>query len=153
MDFDYTTLYTTFSKVLSQKFNLTMIESNGNGEQPPSPFVVFDIISPYIPINWEEDDNSNAFEAVVSFTVFEKSKIASLNLATKIRSSLTDSKLLSEFNSNDILIVEKMPINIRYVPEPIITTYMTGFDIRLRLTNNHIDSVENIETANTKKVD
>lgn len=86
MAYDYTKLYTLFARMIKAKMGLTMIELNGNGKQPSAPFVAFDIVSPRIPITWLEDED--AFECVVSFTVYAKSKVQAMTLCDQLRDML-----------------------------------------------------------------
>ena len=150
--YDYSTLYRVFSELIKQGTGLIMIELNGGGEQPEPPFCVFDIISPFIPLNYLEDDASNAFESVVSFTIYDVSKVAALNRANELRKLLDRINSLDAFQANKIVLVEKMPTQIRYVQEPNQIIKMVGFDVRLRLTESIIDDVEAIKEIKIKEM-
>ena len=140
--YDYSTLYKTFSRLIKSRLNLIMIELNGNGKPPEAPFVAFDIISPKIPLGFLEDDR--AFECVVSFTVYAKRKLEAMQLCNTLRSMLGDTDSRDTFDENDIVIVERMPIQARYVEETNTYAYMFGFDVKLRLWETYVDGHEGI---------
>lgn len=135
--YDYSTLYKTFSRLIKSRLNLIMIELNGNGKPPEAPFVAFDIISPKIPLGFLEDDR--AFECVVSFTVYAKKKLEALQLSNLLRSIIADRDSQDIFDKNNIVLVERMPIQARYVEETNNYAYMYGFDMRLRLWETFAD--------------
>ncbi|MCQ4116617.1 hypothetical protein NOU10_04335 [Ligilactobacillus sp. MP3] len=136
-NFDYVVLYKTFSRIFKDKLGLIMIELNGNGKQPESPFIAFDIISPRIPNNYLEDDT--VFESVVSFTAYAKSKLQALNLSNQMRLLLRSTASTKRFFENNITLVEIMATQPRYVEETNNYAYMYGFDVRLRLKETYID--------------
>lgn len=140
--YDYSILYKTFSRLIKSRLNLTMIELNGNGKPPEAPFVAFDIISPKIPLNYLEDDK--AFECVVSFTVYAKRKLDALTISNNLRSVLGDTESRDIFNKNNIVLVERMATQARYVEETNTYAYMFGFDMRLRLWETYLDENEGI---------
>lgn len=140
--YDYSTLYKTFSRLIKSRLNLVMIELNGNGKPPEAPFVAFDIISPKIPLGFLEDDR--AFECVVSFTVYAKKKLEALQLSNLLRSIIADRDSQDIFDKNNIVLVERMPIQARYVEETNNYAYMYGFDMRLRLWETYVDGHEGI---------
>ena len=140
--YDYSTLYKTFSRLIKSRLNLIMIELNGNGKPPEAPFVTFDIISPKIPLGFLEDDR--AFECVVSFTVYAKRKLEAMQLCNTLRSMLGDTDSRDTFDKNDIVMVERMPIQARYVEETNTYAYMFGFDVKLRLWETYVDGHEGI---------
>lgn len=135
--YDYFILYKTFSRLIKSRLNLVMIELNGNGKPPEAPFVAFDIISPKIPLNFLEDDR--AFECVVSFTVYAKKKLEALQLSNLLRSIIAERESQDIFDKNNIVLVERMPIQARYVEETNNYAYMYGFDMRLRLWETFVD--------------
>lgn len=151
-NFDYEVLYKTFSKLIYDYIGLTMIELNGGGIQPKPPFCVFDIISPYIPLNYLEDDSSGAFECVVSFTVYDLSKVSALSKAGELRKMLDSINTLDRFKELNIVLVEKMPTQIRYVQESNQIAKMVGFDCRLRLHDVAVDDVEPITDIKLKEM-
>lgn len=136
--FDYTVLYKVFSKLIKDQLNLTLIELNGNGKTPESPFVAFDIISPRIPNNYLEDDR--VFESVVSFTVYAKSKLQAMNICNQLRLLLKNSTANKLYRDNNMSLVETMAVQTRYVEETNNYAYMYGFDTRLRLVETYVDS-------------
>lgn len=144
--YDYTVLYRVFSRLLKSKLGLTLIDLNGNGKPPTPPFVALDIISPKIPNNFLEDDS--VFEAVVSFTIYAKSKLEALNLCNQVRSLFKLTSSRDTFKKNEITLVEMMATQGRYVEETNNYAYMYGFDARLRLIEPRIDDVGTIETIN-----
>ena len=88
--FDYRVLNRVFARLLSDKLGLVLVEANGHGQQPEAPFVSFDIISPYIPIDeYFDETDQEAFEAVVSFTSFGLDKSQALQVTQAIRKILT----------------------------------------------------------------
>ena len=145
--YDYSILYKTFSQLIKDRLNLIMIELNGNGKPPEAPFVAFDIISPKIPLNFLED--SNAFECVVSFTVYAKRKLDALQLSNTLRSMMGDTETKDILDKNTIVMVERMPIQARYVEETNTYAYMFGFDMKLRLFETYVDKhdglIEHVE--------
>lgn len=145
--YDYSILYKTFSRLIKSRLNLVMIELDGNGKPPEAPFVAFDIISPKIPLCFLEDDR--AFECVVSFTVYAKKKLEALQLSNLLRSVIADRDSRDIFEKNDIVLVERMPIQARYVEETNNYAYMYGFDMKLRLWETFVDEhgglIEHIE--------
>lgn len=147
--YDYDNLYKVFAGMLQSKLNLTMIDLNDKGVQPSAPFVAFDIISPNIPLNWLEDDGANAFEAVVSFTVYGRTKVNALNLAEQWRNQLKAFRTQLELKDAEVVLVEIMATQIRSVAETTQSAFMVGFDVRLRLQepfeDMDIDTIENIE--------
>lgn len=140
--YDYSILYRTFSRLIKNRLNLTMIELNGNGKPPEAPFVAFDIISPKIPLGFLEDDR--AFECVVSFTVYAKRKLDALTISNNLRSVMGDTQSRDIFNSNNIVLVERMATQARYVEESNVYAYMYGFDMRLRLWETYMDDAKGI---------
>ena len=54
----------------------------------------------------------------------------------------TDSR--DTFDKNDIVMVERMPIQARYVEETNTYAYMFGFDVKLRLWETYVDVHEGI---------
>lgn len=128
--YDYTTFYRLFAPLIKKRANMQMIELNTNGRMPDSPFVAFDIVSPYIPSGFLEDNGY--FEAVVSFTVYSKQKLDALNRANNLRHIMGDQKTQDAVNSLDIIIVERMPTQARAVQETTQFAYMYGFDLRVR---------------------
>jgi hypothetical protein len=147
--YDYDNLYKVFADMLQSKVNLTMIDLNDKGVQPSAPFVAFDIISPYLPLNWLEDDGANAFEAVVSFTVYGRTKVSALNAAERWRNQLKSFRTHIELSDANIVLVEIMQTQIRSVAETTQSAFMVGFDVRLRLQepfeDSDVDTIENIE--------
>lgn len=140
--YDYSILYKTFSRLIKNRLNLTMIELNGNGKPPEAPFVAFDLIAPKIPLNFLED--SDAFECVVSFTVYAKRKLEALQLSNTLRSMMGDTETKDILDKNTIVMVERMPIQARYVEETNTYAYMFGFDMRLRLWETYADKHEGL---------
>ena len=140
--YDYRRLNQLFSRLIKEQLGLTLIELNSNGKPPVAPYVAFDIISPYIPLNFLEDDK--AFEAVVSFTVYARSKLEALGLADQCRQLLGSQMAIDACVAADTVIVERMPTQIRYVPETTMIAYMVGFDVRLRLSEPYTDNVDPI---------
>ena len=144
--YDYSILYKTFSRLIKSRLNLIMIELNGNGKPPEPPFVAFDIISPKIPLGFLEDNR--AFEAIVSFTIYSKKKLEAMQLCNDLRSIIGDTDSRDIFSENEIVMVERMPIQPRYVQESTDYAYMFGFDMRLRLWEpyqDHVGIIENID--------
>ncbi|QGG59551.1 phage neck terminator protein [Loigolactobacillus bifermentans] len=137
--YDWSMLYKTFSDLVTQYMGLTQIELNSNGSPPPAPYIAFDVISPNIPINEYENDESNAFEAAVSFTVYAKSKVEALNLAQKWRDMLNTQHVLIALQAADVVVVERMATNIRYIQETASVAAMVGFDVMLRLHSPFAD--------------
>lgn len=128
--YDYTNFYKLFAPMIKQRTDLQMIELNTNGKMPAPPFVTFDIVSPYIPSGFLEDNRY--FEAVVSFTVYAKQKLDALNRAEELRNILGDQTARDAAEKLDIIIVERMPLQVRSVQETTNFAYMNGFDVRLR---------------------
>lgn len=151
--FDYSTLNKQFAKIASERLGLTLVELNGGGKQPEGSFVAFDIISPYIPIDEYFDiEDEQAFEAVVSFTVFDVKKTTALRLAHQLRRTLTQFDVELELRDNNTIIVEIMPTNIRSIIEDVVDKHMVGFDVRLRLLDVYQDdTIDPIDKVNYKK--
>lgn len=101
-----------------------------------------------------EDDK--AFECVVSFTVYAKRKLDALTISNNLRSVLGDTESRDIFNKNNIVLVERMATQARYVEETNTYAYMFGFDMRLRLWETYLDEnegiINNIEYKEAKKV-
>ncbi len=106
--YDYSILYKTFSRLIKSRLNLVMIELYGNGKPPEPPFVAFDIVAPKIPTNYLEDDRT--FEAVVSFTIYAKTKLQALNYCNQLRAVLGDLASRDIYEDNDIVMVERMQV-------------------------------------------
>lgn len=149
ISYDYSILYKTFSRLIKSRLNLTMIELNGNGKPPEPPFVAFDIISPKIPLGFLEDDK--AFETIVSFTIYSKKKLEAMQLCNDLRSTMGDIASSDVFSENGIVMVERMPIQTRFVQESTNFAYMYGFDMRLRLWEAYEDTVSTIENIDYKE--
>lgn len=147
--YDYSILYKTFSRLIKSRLNLTMIELNGNGKPPEPPFVAFDIISPKIPLGFLEDNR--AFEAMVSFTIYSKKKLEAMQLCNDLRSIMGDTASSDVFSEKEIVMIERMPIQPRYVQESTDYAYMFGFDMRLRLWESYQDHVGTIENIDYKE--
>lgn len=145
--YDYRKLSKLFAGITKDMLGLTLIASNVQGNQPEAPFVVFDIVSPYIPIDEFLDiTEEEAFEAVVSFTVFDDNKLDALRVAQALRKTLTQFDVDLQLRASDVILVELMPTNVRSVPDNVQEAHMVGFDVRLRLTETYTDStVEVIE--------
>ena len=135
--YDYSILYKTFSRLIKSRLNLVMIELYGNGKPPEPPFVAFDIVAPKIPTNYLEDDRT--FEAVVSFTIYAKTKLQALNYCNQLRAVLGDLASRDIYEDNDIVMIERMQVQPRYVEESNNYAFMFGFDMRLRLWETYID--------------
>lgn len=147
--YDYEILYTTFASQVETYLDLVMIELNGPGVQPQGPFLAFDIISPYIASNYLEDDGTKAFECVVSFTVYDKSKVKAITIADAWRSALKTFRMRMELNAVPIVIVQIMNTQIRSVPETTESATMVGFDVRLRLQETFDDTdIDEIKDIN-----
>ena len=142
--FDYHKLNVAFGAIV-KRFGLTMLELNTSGDRPPLPFVAFDVISPYIDIGFQGDNDANAFEAVISLTVYSKSKTDALNTASQIRSSLNAESIVDELTKQEIIVVDRMPTAIRYNQGINSITAMVGFDVRLRLKATPEDAFGSID--------
>lgn len=151
--YDYRKLSKLFAGITKDMLGLTLIASNVQGNQPEAPFVVFDIVSPYIPIDEFLDiTEEEAFEAVVSFTVFDDNKFDALRVAQALRKTLTQFDVDLQLRASDVILVELMPTNVRSVPDNVQEAHMVGFDVRLRLTETYTDSsVEVIEDVEVKE--
>lgn len=148
--FDYAKLNKVFSSIAADKLELVLTEANGGGYQPEGTFISFDIISPYIPIDEYFDvTQKEAFEAVVSFTLFDISKTNTLFAAQAWRKTLTQFDVDIQLRQQGIIIAEIMPTNIRSIPEQVFDKHMVGFDVRLRLqetyTDDTIDPINDVE--------
>lgn len=90
-----------------------------------------------------------AFETVVSFTLFDISKTNALFAAQALRKTLTQFDVDIQLRQQGIIIAEIMPTNIRSIPEQVFDKHMVGFDVRLRLqetyTDGTIDSISDVE--------
>ncbi|MBU7568209.1 phage neck terminator protein [Weissella sagaensis] len=148
--FDYSKLNKVFSSIAMDHLGLVLTEVNGGGKQPEGTFISFDIISPYIPIDEFFDvTQEEAFETVVSFTLFDISKTNALFAAQALRKTLTQFDVDIQLRQQGIIIAEIMPTNIRSIPEQVFDKHMVGFDVRLRLqetyTDGTIDSISDVE--------
>ncbi|WP_165206710.1 hypothetical protein [Weissella sagaensis] len=148
--FDYSKLNKVFSSIAMDHLGLILTEANGGGKQPEGTFISFDIISPYIPIDEFFDvTQEEAFETVVSFTLFDISKTNALFAAQALRKTLTQFDVDIQLRQQGIIIAEIMPTNIRSIPEQVFDKHMVGFDVRLRLqetyTDGTIDSISDVE--------
>lgn len=148
--FDYSKLNKVFSSIARDHLGLVLTEANGGGKQPEGTFISFDIISPYIPIDEFFDvTQEEAFETVVSFTLFDISKTNALFAAQALRKTLTQFDVDIQLRQQGIIIAEIMPTNIRSIPEQVFDKHMVGFDVRLRLqetyTDGTIDSISDVE--------
>lgn len=148
--FDYSKLNKVFSSIAMDHLGLILTEANGGGKQPEGTFISFDIISPYIPIDEFFDvTQEEAFETVVSFTLFYISKTNALFAAQALRKTLTQFDVDIQLRQQGIIIAEIMPTNIRSIPEQVFDEHMVGFDVRLRLqetyTDGTIDSISDVE--------
>lgn len=140
--FDYSVLYKSFSKIIKEQQELTMIEAGGVGQQPDPPFVIFDIISPHINIYDDHDVNERElFESVVSFTLFSYTKLQVLNLAENLRKLMYSDNARSLLRKQEVIIVEVMPTNIRSIQNENNDKFMVGFDMRLRLRDPFEDDI------------
>jgi hypothetical protein len=149
MAYNYTKLYTLFARMIKAKMGLTMIELNGNGKQPAAPFVAFDIVSPRIPITWLEDED--AFECVVSFTVYAKSKVQAMTLCDQLRDMLGKTSARDQYDAAGVVLVERTASQVRYVEETETYAYMVGFDARLRIADVKTDDVGEITEIKAKE--
>lgn len=141
--FDYGVLYKSFSKIIKEQQELTMIEAGGVGQQPKPPFVIFDVISPHINIYDDHDVNERElFEAVVSFTLFSYTKLQALNLAENLRKLMYSDNSRSLLRKQEVIIVEVMPTNIRSIQNEDNDKFMVGFDMRLRLRDPFEDDIQ-----------
>lgn len=143
--FDYSVLYKSFANIISEQQRLTMIEAGGVGQQPESPFVIFDIISPHINIYDDHDINEHEiFEAVVSFTLFSYTKLQALNLAETLRKLMYSDSTRDILRQREIIIAEVMPTNIRSIQNKDNDKFMVGFDMRLRLRDPFGDDIPTV---------
>lgn len=126
--YNYSDWYALFARLIKASLGLTMIEINGNGKEPPKPFVAFDVVSPYIPVNYPE---STAFEAVVSFTVFADTKLKSLEVASQLRYLLNSTAAAVELHNHNLVASYLEPTQIRSTQGTNDFYYMTGFDVHL----------------------
>ncbi|MCM6765678.1 phage neck terminator protein [Weissella paramesenteroides] len=151
--FDYSKLNKVFSSIAAEKLELVLTEANGGGHQPKGTFISFDIISPYIPIDEYFDvTQKEAFEAVVSFTLFDISKTNTLFAAQAWRKTLTQFDVDIQLRQQGIIIAEIMPTNIRSIPEQVFNKHMVGFDVRLRLQETYTDdTIDPINDVQVKK--
>ena len=148
--FDYSKLNKQFSSIAMDHLGMTLIEANGGGKQPEGTFISFDIISPYIPIDEYFDvTQEEAFEAVVSFTLFDISKTNALFAAQAWRKTLNQFDVDIQLRHQGIIVADIMPTNVRSIPEQVFDKHMVGFDVRLRLqetyTDNTIDPIDDVE--------
>ncbi|WP_419154630.1 LIC_12616 family protein [Weissella bombi] len=143
--FDYAKLNKVFSSIAMDHLGLVLTEANGGGKQPEGTFISFDIISPYIPIDEYFDvTQEEAFESVVSFTLFDISKTNALFAAQALRKTLTQFDVDIQLRHQGIIIAEIMPTNVRSIPEQVFDKHMVGFDVRLRLQETYTDDTINI---------
>lgn len=149
--YDYGKLYTFFAKVVSEKTKLILADLNGDGLKPQMPFVSFDVISPYIRLNWQEDDSAQEFEAVISLTAIDDDKQSALNTALSLRSCFDAVGVQDELRSANIILVERMDMQIRSVPDVNHTTKMVGFDLRLRLQGEQEATADPIKDIQFKE--
>lgn len=151
--FDYSKLNKVFSSIAADQLDLVLTEANGGGHQPKGTFISFDIISPYIPIDEYFDvTQKEAFEAVVSFTLFDISKTNALFAAQAWRKTLTQFDVDIQLRQQGIIIAEIIPTNIRSIPEQVFNKHMVGFDVRLRLQETYTDdTIDPINDVQVKK--
>lgn len=131
-NYNYAAWYKLFAALIKDELQATMIELNGNGKTPPKPFVAFDVISPYIPINYPE---TNAFEAAVSFTIYGKTKLEALTLASQLRYCMLAQATADKLAAAGLILVEVQPTQIRSTIETNEIATMVGFDVTLRITD------------------
>lgn len=112
-----------------------MIDLNANGKAPAPPYVAIDIISPKLPQSFLEEDG--VFEAILSFTVYDKSKLDCLIKANELREKFGDQLTEDELAKQNIVLVERMEMQLRSVAETNAYAYMAGFDCRLRLQESY----------------
>ena len=83
-----------------------MVDLNANGKVPVPPYVAIDIISPKLPQSFLEEDG--VFEAILSFTVYDKSKLDCLIKANELREMFGDQLTEDELEKQYIVLVERM---------------------------------------------
>lgn len=146
--YDYDNLYKVFTSHIKSYLDLIMIDLNGSGVQPKGPFVAFDIISPHIATNYLGDDGANSFDCVVSFTIYDRSKVSAISMAGAWRNALETFRMKLDLKDQTIVINEIMDSQIRSVPETTKSSFMVGFDVRLTLQDtfedNDIDDITDI---------
>ena len=145
--FDYAKLNKAFSEISSVYLGLTLIESGGVGNRPEAPFIVFDIISPYIPIDtFFDESDEECFEAIVSFTSYSETKNEALRITQALRKIINQFDVDLKLRKLNIVIAEIMPTNVRSIQEAVLDKFMVGFDVRLRLRETYSDpSIEIIK--------
>lgn len=144
--YDYGLLYKLTNDVCT-KCGLEMIELNGQGPEPKPPFVAFDIISPHIPLNYLEDDRHRVFETVLSLTVYDLDQLTAMNAADGLRRYLGTQEVETTFYKQEVVLVERMPLQKRSIQNVNTTAAMVGFDFRLRVPEPYIapDTIDKIE--------
>lgn len=125
-----------------------LIENNSNGEQPDFPFITYAIISPFIPVHFD-DRGEELFECVLSLTIHDDSALDALNIAAKYRKSFLTEDGITFFKNNSIVVVSARPSSSRDNFISIDYERLAGFDLRLRLRDNFVDEsgdvIEKIE--------
>ena len=144
--YDYLNLYRVFSSIIKSQLGLKMIELYSNGTPPKPPYIAFDIVSPRIPNNYLEDDK--VFECVVSFTVYSKDKLEALNTCGKLRELIANQTSRDVYEKEQIIVVERMSVQPRFVEETNQYAFMYGFDLRLRLVETYHEDTSFIEQIN-----
>ena len=144
--YDYNKLY-VIAQAACDAVGVSMMELNSSGPELKPPFVAFDIISPHINLNYLEDDTAGQFELVCSLTVYDLDKLHAIQTADNLRQYMATQAMTDLLLKQQAVLVERMPTNIRSVPNVNKTAHMVGFDYRLRVTEpltepDKIDTVE-----------
>jgi hypothetical protein len=141
--FDYTPVVDALIGVTTD-LGYIMIEDDSEGDLPSYPFATYNFISPYLPTGSQIEMNTQ-FEAVVSITFHDRSKLSVLNLSHKLATYLKTSKVRETLSVKDIVIVNIEAAQPRDNFISIAYERMAGFDVRLRLRDAYSDDVDNIE--------
>lgn len=125
----------------------TMVEDDSEGDLPPYPFATYTFTSPYIPIGNQLEFNEE-FEAVISVTFHDRSKLNVLNLSRKLATYFKTSEVRENLRSKGIIVVTIEDISARDNFISIAYERMAGFDLRIRLFDMFEDNPITIDQIN-----
>ncbi|MGE7121804.1 phage neck terminator protein [Peribacillus sp. NPDC046944] len=141
--FDYKIITSSLIKAVRTLTNFPCIEANGTGDQPAYPFATFNITSPKI--TYERDNDNAQFELVVSLTWHDESSLSVLNLAKKCESYFKSSPGRDLFAEKNVVIVDVTDFNRRDNFISIEYERTAGFDISMRVMDPHADDISGME--------
>ena len=144
--FDYRPVVDALINV-AKDLGIVMIEDDSEGDLPPYPFATYTFTSPFIPIG-NQLEITALFEAVISITFHDRSKLNVLNLSRKLATYFKTSSARENLRSKGIIVVSIEAVSTRDNFISIGYERMAGFDMRIRLFDMFQDNPDTIEKIN-----